>query len=444
MGFLDECAGIPLALEQNANVDLVEWCGRNERCTVDIIKLFDGDFEDPPGVILPPQIYSELYLHLAHFFNLYGRKYQDDRVYHRRNVYDFTDLFNRYVNLFYDRILRHGVTSVVFSNLPHEGPDFVLYHLARILNLDTVLLYQSIFPNQYFVVRRIEDFGDFNEIPDFNRSRPLEVEPRYEKDLYYMKSVQTCSYPSRKLHRKMKLGLKAFYGLLFRKFTSSIFTPELGSSILKFHHTQSYLRACSSIAVDHVDFTKKFVYFPLHLQPELTTSCLGGVYCDQLLALERFVQKLPSDWLIYVKENPKQTEYMRGPWFFERLKSIPSVRFLAISVNTYELIKNCQFVATITGTAGWEAVTGGKNVLVFGRAWYRNMPGVFEFSDDLNINEVVEANICHQDVEAELGRLSAKMPFGVVNPFYVKSVENFDEDENSKNVSDVIEQLMFN
>jgi hypothetical protein len=36
-----------------------------------------------------------------------------------------------------------------------------------------------------------------------------------------------------------------------------------------------------------------YVYLPLHLQPEATTSPMGGVFTDQYLALETLVRALP-------------------------------------------------------------------------------------------------------------------------------------------------------
>lgn len=89
---------------------------------------------------------------------------------------------------------------------------------------------------------------------------------------------------------------------------------------------------------------------------------LGGGYEDQFLALERVAQLLLEDWIIYVKENPIQTFYKCCPEFFLRLKNIRNARLVFPCTDTYDLIEHSQFVATITGTAGWEAVATGKNV----------------------------------------------------------------------------------
>ena len=54
---------------------------------------------------------------------------------------------------------------------------------------------------------------------------------------------------------------------------------------------------------------------------------------------------------------------------FHRLKRIPSVEIVPSSANTHTLSKNAQFVASVTGTVGWEAIRQDA-AMVFGAAWY--------------------------------------------------------------------------
>ena len=91
----------------------------------------------------------------------------------------------------------------------------------------------------------------------------------------------------------------------------------------------------------------------MQLQPEMTTATLGGIFNDQLLALECLARKLPPGWRILVKENPKQTAFMRGRLFWQRFDSIPNVVLVPMHTDTFTLTAKSQFVATITGTVGW-------------------------------------------------------------------------------------------
>jgi capsule polysaccharide export protein KpsC/LpsZ len=108
-----------------------------------------------------------------------------------------------------------------------------------------------------------------------------------------------------------------------------------------------------------------------------------------------------------------------------------NVRLVAPGFDTYLLLKHCIFVATITGTAGWEAISGGKNALIFGKAWYKSLPGVFEYHDRFQLVDILNYQIDHQQLEKELNALLQKTWAGVVDPAYRVLVEKFGNDTNN-------------
>ncbi len=132
------------------------------------------------------------------------------------------------------------------------------------------------------------------------------------------------------------------------------------------------------------DMSLKYVYAPLHYQPERTTCPEAERYSNQLLMLKVLAQSLPQDWVIYVKENPTQLlpntahgERGRYAYFYQDLSEISKVRIVSMQEDPFSLIDNSQMVATLTGTTGWESILRGKPVLCFGNAWYESCEGVF-------------------------------------------------------------------
>ena len=143
-----------------------------------------------------------------------------------------------------------------------------------------------------------------------------------------------------------------------------------------------------------------------------------------------------------MKENPKQTELMRGKWFFARLRLIRNVKVVSPDFDTYSLIKNCIFVVTITGTAGWEAISGGKNVLVFGNPWYKSLPGVFSYDEDFKLEDLLKYKIDPDELERELNLLLSKAGDGVIDDSYSVLVGNFNPIGNASNIATFIERLI--
>lgn len=127
---------------------------------------------------------------------------------------------------------------------------------------------------------------------------------------------------------------------------------------------------------------KKYIYFPLHFQPERTSCPEGDIYSDQWLVVNMISSILPQDWFLYVKEHPSQfmltNGYMgRNKYFYNDIQSFHNVKLIDESFNTFELIDNAEAVVTLTGTVGLEYIIRGVPAIVCGYAWYRECPGVF-------------------------------------------------------------------
>ena len=143
---------------------------------------------------------------------------------------------------------------------------------------------------------------------------------------------------------------------------------------------------------------KKFVYFPLHYQPEATTYPFGQLYIDQLLALELLSLSVPSDVKILLKEHPDtfnisglawvRGAFSRDPDFYSRISKFQNVIVCPLKVDSFELIDKSLFVATITGTTAIEASFRSKGSIVFGSAWFSDFEGIFSCK---NIAEVKSA-----------------------------------------------------
>jgi hypothetical protein len=71
-----------------------------------------------------------------------------------------------------------------------------------------------------------------------------------------------------------------------------------------------------------------------------------------------------------------------------------------------ELAKSSMCVATITGTAGWEALLKGTPVCVFGYPWYVGCPEIFKF-ETLEGLKIYLNKIFKGDIEINQENLNA-------------------------------------
>lgn len=381
-------------LENNEIIKIKYWLVDNKYCDLEIKHTFEEVQNTFVDIYIPDDIYNEGRKYLYYFINIQNRWVDSTEV--SNYVHDF----HLYFKYWYSIFQKENIELLLMGNAPHAGITYMAYVVAKILNVKILITEQICqIQNRFICFKDLQRVGyrDFN--PFNSQSEYQHIENKFEKDLFYMKNIEpelnssdldiTKFFDVKRILRKMREKKSCFFYFALQKISYKVIRMILSKEFRKTINTLDI----------NFDKNKKFVYFPLHFQPEMTTDTLGGMYEDQIIALEKIAYLIPDDWVIYIKENPKQTYYKRSRRFFDRIGSIKKVQWVNSKISTYALIASSQFVATITGTVGWEAVSGGKNVLLFGAAWYRTLPGIFEYTKNMDINKLLTYKINHAELE---------------------------------------------
>lgn len=350
---------------------------------------------------------------------------------------EISNYFENAVQHFYRELTERQVNTVLFNIMPHEGSTPVLFELARRMGINVAYCsHIGSAPGTFWIAETLQGLGASPiaapEQPAYAR---FEIDEN-PKSPFYMRSVVSGSS-----WRWAKLLLGAGASLAGRALILQFVTNPraFAKKALKFEQARGLYRHQHALRERYQTEIPKgdFVYFPLHLQPESTTDILGGDYADQLLAVEELARALPEGLSIVVKENPKQGVAMRGEAFFDRIAAIPSVTLLHASVSTYELMARSKLVASICGTAGWEAIQTGKPTVIFGGAWFQGLPGVFDWRAD-GPEALTRALDYQHDAEAlraAVAERSKRLWPGVVDLVYARVAPEFDAARNTTNVA---------
>jgi len=295
----------------------------------------------------------------------------------------------------------HGVLTkykpdvIIFLVVPHVPSNYILYELARLLKIKTICFDDTWVSDRLLTHSNFWEGSQKLQIElEKNRDKKFTLDDlsedlrkyylkktKKEPNPFYMKAWKKRSQASRSPVNKLRI--------LFRSIINLTLLEDM-SSLLKSHFRGNV--KTEYLKLQGVpEFSKKYIYAPLHYQPEKTTSPLGGIFVDQVLMIETLSFSMPADWVIYVKEHPRMWlaagkaglnySNFRYKGYYERIAKLKNVRLVPIETDTFQLIDNAQAVATVSGTAGWEAVISSKPALVFGYPWYQDCPCIFRVNN---------------------------------------------------------------
>jgi hypothetical protein len=302
------------------------------------------------------------------------------------------NLYYTLLGYWYGVLNKFKPEAVIFPAPPHPTFNYLIFELARMLKIKTLMFDgphiadRLVWYNDFWQGSRVlqeelaknqgKNFSlnDLNE--DFQVYLKFQTDESNDTTPSYTKNDFKKNRLVNKIVFKIKILLNSLKNFTIFKKVFLYFRKLLRANIQKEYYRYSRQPA---------DFSKKFIYVPLHYQPECNTSPQGGVFVNQILMIKILSAALPSGWIIYVKEHPAQwisfginyTDY-RYPGYYRQIAAIKNVRLVHYKTSSFSLVKQAQAVATVTGTAGWEAILRQKPVLIFGQTWYRDCAGVFK------------------------------------------------------------------
>jgi len=143
-----------------------------------------------------------------------------------------------------------------------------------------------------------------------------------------------------------------------------------------------------------INTDKKFIYFPLQLEPERTMLIPAPFYTNQIEVIINIAKSLPIEYTLYVKEHPMQKIMnWRSISDYKKILELPNVKFIHPLVSNQEIIKNCSLVITITGTSGLEAAFYEKPSIVFADVIFDNIPSVHKVKNLEELTQIIRSSL---------------------------------------------------
>src|SRR3989344_6067171 len=214
-----------------------------------------------------------------------------NKLFEALSVSERKHLYYLYVQYWNGVIQKLKPNTIIFPTIPHTAYDFVIYALAKIYNVKTVMF------EPLWVGDRMVGMNDYIDGPkismeksafssteealnnisdDFRAEYASRVNTKKNDTTIFVKNIRK-QYTG---FKSLKIKLRSFWTTITVLKDFSVFIKiitYLPRRLRANQKTESTSLAAAS------DFSKKFIYLPLHYQPERSSSPQGGVFVDQIL-----------------------------------------------------------------------------------------------------------------------------------------------------------------
>jgi hypothetical protein len=321
--------------------------------------------------------------------NLWKIPYTDaflgSNAYHKFTGNEVLSLFTQECK-FFEKILDEIKPDFLIIRSYDNQDTRILYELCKARGIKILMLVVTRFDLRY----KIADEEDY--IDDYTKDTFTSNDPSIENNLKILSASSSKRFNKLIEYRKTKaqknfkdslcsllFGNNDKYSFLNHgKTVPKVIFYFLSSKLKKKYRSSFIDRNCTS----EINDDEKFIYFPLHYEPERLLFVQAPLYTNQLEVITNIAKSLPIDYKLYVKEHPAMSvKNWRPTSYYKQILDLPNVRLVHTSADYKEIIDKCSLVVTIAGSSGLEAVFHNKPTIVFADVSYSSLPSVYRLKN---------------------------------------------------------------
>jgi hypothetical protein len=332
---------------------------------------------------------------------------------------------------YWDRVLESdNISFVLFKKTPCLLYDFALYQSCQKKQIKTVIIEKTYWKDVLVLQTTIENpfclksVNPVNNIPSVRTEigrfeKPYWTQRKFEKEGWEIKDTHLRRLRKRLTRLKMRVTgdqSRVRCGFYDGRYVSEK-EVEKFSPLQRWNKGKRVLNAQRAIEREYHkslhrfgdNLQKDFVVFFLQCEPEKNACPLGGVYSDQVSALELIRRWTPRRYDVLVKDHPSQfrrwhsLERGRGEGFYRRVVST-GCKLISHEIDNQSLFNRSLMNISITGTVIFEAWILGFKAAFMGYPWYAlfNVPSVRSEHDLVGL---LNAEKCEFDEATEISGL---------------------------------------
>jgi hypothetical protein len=295
---------------------------------------------------------------------------------------------------------------------PHQVYDYIIFICCKILNIKVLFFNYTYFENLSFlnndpdnriirdelssqtsiknirryVLNKKKNINKLHKIgaPKYIKQNKL-LEPTFTSFLMFLFIILKKFFY---FGLSLRLNKNCFYQFKKKniKFSKKKYFTNLEFIYFKFKMLfvqYNYIKFYDSVAKNKIP--KKYIFFASNHQPEASSNSECGLFFyDQYKALKYLNENIPDEFKIIYKEHPSSFNPLKFGYqkrslnYYKKISSLSKIIILDINYDTFDLIKKSNFVATVSGQIGFEALCKETSTIIFSKTWYSNFKNIFE------------------------------------------------------------------